>query len=138
MIQIAINTLQSDSITPEEAIIGHFTRRKLKKLLTWNEWKKGEHKQLNQFHDKKMFGSAIDPVTLPKDAIILRPHWNYVVKRSGVRRSRQCFNGSKFAAPLLYAMVSTWSSCVELPIQHLFITLAAQKGLCMYVWRRRP
>ena len=27
MIQIAINTLQSDSITPEEAAIGHFTRR---------------------------------------------------------------------------------------------------------------
>ena len=29
-------------------------------------------------------------------------------------------------------MVSTWSSCVELPIQRLFIGLCAQKGLCMY------
>ena len=29
-------------------------------------------------------------------------------------------------------MVSTWSSCVELPIQRLFIALAAQKGWCMY------
>ena len=38
----------------------------------------------------------------------------------------------KFAAPLLHAMVSTWSLCVELPIQRLFIALAAQKGLCMY------
>ena len=37
MIQIAINTLQSDSITPKEAVIGHFIRRKLKKLSTWNE-----------------------------------------------------------------------------------------------------
>ena len=132
MIQIATNTLQFDSITPEEAAIGHFTRRKLKKLSKWNEWKKDEHKQLEQFHDQKMFGSAIDPVTLPKDAIILRPHWNYVVKKSGVRRSRQCCNGSKFATPLLHAMVSTWSSCVELPIQRLFIALAAQKGRCMY------
>ena len=88
MIQIAINTLQSNSITPEEAAIDHFTRRQLKKLSAWNEWKKGKHKQLNQFHDQKMFGSAIDPVTLPKDAIILQPHWNYVVKRSGVKRSR--------------------------------------------------
>ena len=44
MIQIAINTLQSDSITPEEAAIGHFTRKKLRKLSTWNEWKQGEHK----------------------------------------------------------------------------------------------
>ena len=42
MIQIAINTLQSDSITPEEATIGPFTRRKLKKLSAWNDWKKGD------------------------------------------------------------------------------------------------
>ena len=50
-----------------------------------------------------------------------------------MRRSRQCCNGSKFTAPLLHPMVSTWSLCVELPIQRLFIALAAQKGLCMYV-----
>ena len=79
-----------------------------------------------------MFGDAIDPITLPKDSMILRPHWIYVVKRSGVRRSRQCCNGSKFAAPLLHTMVSTWSSCVDLPIQRLFIGLSSQKGLCMY------
>ena len=33
---------------------------------------------------------------------------------------------------LLHAIVSTWSSCVELPIQRLFVGLCAQKGLCMY------
>ena len=49
-----------------------------------------------------------------------------------MRRSRQCCNGLKFAALLLHAMVSTWSLCVMLPIQRLFIALAAQKGLCMY------
>ena len=54
----------------------------------WNEWKKGEHNQLNQFYDQKMFGDSIDPVTLPRNAVILQPHWNYVVKRSGVRQSR--------------------------------------------------
>ena len=80
----------------------------------------------------KMFGNAIDPIILHKNAIILQPHLNYVVKRSGVRRSRQCCNGSKFAAPLLHAIVSTWSSCVELPKQRLFIALAVQKGLSMY------
>ena len=29
-------------------------------------------------------------------------------------------------------MVNAWSSCVELPIQQIFIFLCAQKGLCMY------
>ena len=71
MIQIAINTLQSDSITPEEAAMGHFTRQKLRKLSTWNEWKKGKHKQLNQFYDQKMFGDAINPITLQRNAVIL-------------------------------------------------------------------
>ena len=33
MIQIAINTLQSNSITPEEASIGHFTQQKAKKVI---------------------------------------------------------------------------------------------------------
>ena len=79
-----------------------------------------------------MFGDAIDPVALSRNAVILQLHWNYVVERSGVRCSRQCCNGSKFAAPLLHAMVSTWSSCVDLPIQRLFIALVSQKGLCMY------
>ena len=132
MIKIAINTLQSGSITPKEADIGHFTRQKLKKLSTWNDQKKGEHKQQNQFYDQKMFGDAIDPVILPRNTIILQPHWNYIVKRSGMRQSRQCCNGSKFATPLLHAIVSTWSLFVELPIQRLFIGLSAQKGLCMY------
>ena len=131
-IQIAINTLQSDSITPKEAAIGHCTRQKLKKLSTWNNWKKGEHKQLNRFYNQKMFGDAIDPFTLPINSVILRPNWNYVLKRSGMRRLRQCCNGSRFGVPLLNVIVSTWSSCVELLIQQLFIGLAAQKGLCMY------
>ena len=47
MIQMAINTLKSASITLEEAVIDRFTRQKLKKLSTWNDCKKGEHKQLN-------------------------------------------------------------------------------------------
>ena len=79
-----------------------------------------------------MFGDDIDPIAFLRNTIILRQHYNYTVKRSGVRRSRQCCNGLKFTAPLLYAMVSTWSLCVELPIQCLSIALATQKGVCMY------
>ena len=74
MIQITINTLQSDSITPKEAAIGYFTRWKLKKLSTWNEWKKGKHKQLNQFYYQQMFGDAFDPVTLPRNVNIFYYH----------------------------------------------------------------
>ena len=81
IIQIAIYTLQSDSFTLEEAVIGHFTRQNLQKLSTWNDWKKGEHKQLHQFYDEKMFGDAINPIILQRYAVILQTYWKYVVNR---------------------------------------------------------
>ena len=129
---MAISTLNSESVTPEEEALGHFTRKKLQTLPNWRDWNEAEHKQLNQFHKQRMFGDPIDPITLPKDAIILRPHWQYSVKRSGVRRSRLCCNGSKYAAPQLHEMVSTWSSCVETPIQRLFLGLCAHECLKIY------
>ena len=85
MIQLCINTINSDYMTKEEQALGYFTRKKLKRLATWQEWKDGESKQLNQFHQQKMFGEPIDPQLLPNDALILRAHWNYVAKRSGIR-----------------------------------------------------
>jgi hypothetical protein len=86
-----IHALQSESITPEEQALSSFTRSKLKKLPTWDKWHAGERKQLDQFHDLDMFGS---PVVPPKDAIILRPHWQRRVKTNGTRRSRLCCDGS--------------------------------------------
>ena len=34
MIQLCINTLMLDAVTPEEQALGYFTQKKLKKLLT--------------------------------------------------------------------------------------------------------
>ena len=47
MIKVCINTLNSDFMTPEEHSLGYFTSKKLKRLLTWDEWLAGEAKQLN-------------------------------------------------------------------------------------------
>ena len=132
MVRIAINTLTSTTVTPEEEALGYFTRKKLKGLSTWDQWEAGEQKQLSQFARQKMFGDHVDPQLLPSNAVILGPHWNYAVKRSGVRRSRLCCNGSKSVAPQLHAVASTWSSCVALPIQRLFLALCAQQGLSIY------
>ena len=127
-----INTIGSDSTTPEEQALGRFTRRKLKKLANWDDWKAGEHKQLNQFHKQGMFGKPFDPKILEPDAIILHPQWAYAVTRNGTRRSRLCCDGSKRAAPRLHAIASTWSSCVEMPIQRLFLAIAASEGYTVY------
>ena len=71
MIQLCINTLGSDAITPEEQALGYYTCKKLKKLSTWNEWLAGEAKQIDQFHFQGMFGDPVERANLPKEAIIL-------------------------------------------------------------------
>ena len=43
-----------------------------------------------------------------------------------------CCNGSKKAAPQLHAVASTWSSCVELPVQQVFLGKASDLGLKVY------
>ena len=57
-------------MTPEEQSLGYFTQKKLKRLSTWDEWLPGEAKQLNQFHDQKMFDDPIDADTLPRFAVV--------------------------------------------------------------------
>ena len=74
---------------------------------------------------QQMFGDPIDPLLMPNNGIIMRSHWQYKMKRDGTRRSRMCFNGSKNAVPNLHAIASTWSSCVHLPVQRLFLGICA-------------
>ena len=120
-ITIACNAIQA-ATTPEEHALGKFTRRKLKKLSTWPLWQAGEFKQLDHFHSLGMFGK---PIPRPKGAIVLRPHWQYHIKRDGTRRSRNCCDGSPRAAPALHGIASTYSSSVDQPIQRLFFSLAS-------------
>eukprot|EP00980_Cylindrotheca_fusiformis_P008178 scaffold1732_cov76-Cylindrotheca_fusiformis.AAC.1 len=119
----AIHAIRSKATTPEEQALGRFTRRTLKDTSTWPLWEAGERKQLNQFHDLKMYG---DPVPRPANAIVLRQHWQYHIKRDGTRRARNCCDGSPRAAPVLHKFAQTYSSCVEQPVQRLFFALAAE------------
>lgn len=128
-IALGINAIRSDATTADEQSIGRFTRRKLKRLTTWPMWEAGERKQLNQFHDLKMYG---EPIKRPPNAIVLRQHWQYHIKRDGTRRARNCCDGSPRAAPALHKFVQTYSSCVEQPVQRLFFAIAAEMSYQVY------
>ena len=123
-LEIAIDAIKSTKTTPEEQALGHFTRRKLKTLPNWNDWNEAEFRQLDRYAKLEMYGV---PQYLPKNEkhILLRPHWQHHEKRSGVRRSRQCVDGSKRSAPLLHAVTNSYSSCVYQPVQRLFFALSA-------------
>ena len=63
----------------------------------------------------------------------MRPHWQYHIKRDGTRRSRNCCDGSPRSAPQLHGVTSTYSLCVEQPIQRLFFALMSTlKGYKIY------
>jgi len=85
--EMVMQAIQSQAVTPAEQAIGRFTGRKLHSLSTWEQWRAGEHKQLDHFHDLKMHG---EPVRKPPGAVVLRPHWQCSIERDGARRSRNC------------------------------------------------
>ena len=43
-----------------------------------------------------------------------------------------CYNGSKNATPQLHTVASTWSSYDKLPVQRIFLGIAADLGLTVY------
>lgn len=43
-----------------------------------------------------------------------------------------CYNGSKNASPQLHAVESTWSSCVELLVQLMFLGISADLGFTIF------
>ncbi|KAI2506527.1 hypothetical protein MHU86_7937 [Fragilaria crotonensis] len=110
--------------TPEEQGLGSFTRRKLRRLPNWKEWQDAEFKQLDLMAKQEMYGA---PVPAPRDAIVLRQHWNYIIKGDGSRKARNCCDGSPRAAPQL-KLANTYSSCIEQPCMRLFFALCAHEG----------
>jgi Reverse transcriptase (RNA-dependent DNA polymerase) len=114
--------------TPERAL-GHLTRRKLLQLSTWPAWQEAIFEQLDNMAKQDMYGTAVTP---PPDAIILRQHWTYIIKKDGRRKARQCCDGSKRAAPQLQNAERTFASCVAQPGFRAFTSLAA--SLDMRVW----
>jgi hypothetical protein len=124
-VQLLLRSLNTTTHgTTEEQSIGSFTRRKLRKLSNWNDWKAAEFKQLDSMAKQDMYGA---PVLAPKDSIVLRQHWNYCIKGDGTRKARNCCDGSPRAAPQL-KLANTYSSCIEQPCMRLFFALCTHEG----------
>ena len=78
------------------------TRRKLKNMPTWKEWRSSEHKQLDQYQDQGMFGK---PCKLPPDANVLDLLWTYVIKTDGTKKARCVCNGQPRFKPFTEQVV---------------------------------
>ena len=68
------------------------------------------------------------PCTPPPNSIILNQIWRYYFK-DGVRKSRQCCDGSPRAAPYLHQVAVTYASCIEQPVSRLFYAFCSIHNL---------
>ena len=101
------------------------TRRKLKMLDTWHEWKQSEMKQLNQYHDQNMFGS---PCPLPIGANVLDLIWTYAVKDDGTKKARCVCNGQpRFKGTVIFGY--TFAKMLDHVASRIFWAIAAAKNL---------
>ena len=114
--------IKSNDTTTEEQALGQFTCKKLKKLPNWDEWQLAKFRQFDRFGKLEMYGQ---PILILRICVLLRPHWQYHVKRCRLCRSRQYADSSKRLAPILYAIVNSYSACVNQPAQRLFFALSA-------------
>jgi hypothetical protein len=128
--QLLIRSLNTTTHgTSEEQGLGSFTRRKLRRLPNWRAWQDAEFKQLDSMAKQDMYG---EPVYAPRDAIVLRQHWNYAIKGDGTRKARNCCDDSPLAAPQL-KLANTYSSCIEQPCMRLFFASYAHEGYTIYL-----
>ena len=81
------------------------TRRKLKNGNNWKDWQDSEYKQLDQYHDQKMFGN---PCQLPAGANVLDLLWTYLIKTDGTKKARCVCNGQpKFKGTVVFGYTFT-------------------------------
>ena len=131
---MTVHSMVNEHMTPEERNLKSFTRKNLMKLSNWEEWRAADFKQLdNHFKSGTMGKAVIRPNFGPDQwSTIFNLVWRRVVKPDGTRKSRSCLDGSKRAAAWLRALVQTYSSCLELPCQRIFVAMCARRGLNIY------
>ena len=104
-----------------EKVVEKLTRKLLMKRDDWNDWKKSEAKQLNQYEQQNMFG---EPEPRPTKANILNLLWTYLIKMDGTKKSRCCCNGNPGRKGSITRSY-TYAACVEQPAQRVYWGLVA-------------
>ena len=126
---LEMRRLQNDHMTEQERNLSSFTRKNLKKLDNWIEWRDADDKQLDAHFKAGALGKPVPrPTTLEGRRQVFRGVWARLVKATGVRKSRLCLDGSKRAAPWLRQLVKTYASCIEIPCLRLFFAICAERG----------
>ena len=103
------------------------TRRKLQRQEDWDDWKKSEILQLDQYEKQKMFG---DPCSLPQGANVLPFLWAYAVKDDGRKKARCVCNGAPSKGTV--TLGPTYAGSLDQTGARIFWAAAAHRNLRVY------
>ena len=90
----------------------------------WDDWRKSEAKQLEQYQQQGMFG---EPEARPTKANILSLLWTYLIKSDGTKKVRCCCNGNLGRKGSI-TLAHTYAACVEQPAQRVYWGLVASNA----------
>ncbi len=130
---VAVHAATSSSVKDLTSKNSHFTRRHLKTLPNWDDWRKAEWKMLDQMLADNMFGDIV----LRKDLVgfkfdIIRIVWSYVEKlHTGKKKARVCGNGSPLRAPKKFFQ-KAYAACASMVGMRLLFAISAYEGRVVY------
>jgi len=105
-------------------VVEKLTRRILMQRDDWDDWRKSEAKQLQQYEQQGMFG---EPQPRPTKANILSLLWTYLIKADGTKKARCCCNGNPGRKGSI-TLAHTYAACVEQPAQRVYWGLVSIKN----------
>ncbi|KAL9178443.1 hypothetical protein ACHAXT_003773 [Thalassiosira profunda] len=106
------------------------TRGKLLKAPDWDDWRKSEYTQLDQYDKQGMFGA---PVRVAKDdGAIFNLVWTYAVKALDQRKKARCTCDGSTRAGQVRVLDYTYANCVDQTSNRLFYALSAAENLVVF------
>ena len=112
------------AVQKDAKIVEKLTRKILLQRDDWDDWRKSEAKQLEQYEQQGMFG---EPEQRPVKANILYLLWTYLIKADGTKKARCCCNGNPGRKGSI-TLAHTYAACVEQPAQRVYWGMVAIKG----------
>ena len=105
------------------------TRRTLLKQDDWQEWRKAEHTQLDNYETQFMFGTPCPPT---KSSAVFNLIWSYAVKVEDGRRKARCTCDGSTRSGQVRVLDHVYANSLEQTSSRIFYALAAAESLLCY------
>ena len=114
----------SHTAPPDPDLGKFFTKKQLMNRTDWEDWRKSQWKQVDQYETQGMFG---DPQELPSSSGASFMHWTYCMKMDGTKKARMVCDGARNRSAT--SVGHTYANSLDAPSERLFWAIVAKRGL---------